>query len=161
MALWTRKRDDPPRPDALDRDGTESVHLDDDEHAWWAQEEVKEVWRPKPRRKAEPEPKRDILAEHFGVDWRTSFGFTPPSDQERRAEAARAQKPLDEQDPYAVLEVDPNASWDEIIAAHRYQARVHHPDLLFGQSAEEKAESEERIRIINAAYKELRIRRGM
>jgi hypothetical protein len=38
---------------------------------------------------------------------------------------------------------------------------VHHPDLLFGQSPEEKAESEERIRIINAAYKELRIRRGM
>ena len=38
---------------------------------------------------------------------------------------------------------------------------MHHPDLLFGQSEEEKAEGEERIRVINAAYKELRVRRGM
>ena len=60
-----------------------------------------------------------------------------------------------------MLEVEPTATWDEIVAAHRHQARVHHPDRLFGQSAEEKAAAEERIRVINAAYQELRVRRGM
>ena len=71
--------------------------------------------------------------------------------------------PIEEQepDPYEVLEVEPTATWDEIIAAHRRQARVHHPDLLFGQSDEETAAAEGRIRVINAAYKELRVRRGM
>ena len=59
-----------------------------------------------------------------------------------------------------MLEVEPTATWEEIVAAHRHQARVHHPDRLFGQSEEEKAEGEDRIRVINAAYQELRIRRG-
>lgn len=68
---------------------------------------------------------------------------------------------IDDEDPYTVLRVEPTASWDEIVAAHRHLARRHHPDLLFGQSAEGKTASEERMRTINAAYKELRIRRGM
>ena len=60
-----------------------------------------------------------------------------------------------------MLHVSEDATWDEIVAAHRHQARVHHPDRLFGQSEEEKAEGEERIRVINQAYQELHVRRGM
>ena len=60
-----------------------------------------------------------------------------------------------------MLRVDPAATWDEIVAAHRREARVHHPDRLFGRSEAEKAQGEEHIRRINAAYQELRIRRGM
>lgn len=160
--LWSRKKKDASPPEPASSEPAESVRLDDDDHAWWAQEEVKEVWRPRdPRAVGTEEPKRDILAEHFGEDWRTSFGFTPPTEEQQAAEAAREQQALDDQDPYKVLQVDPEATWDEIVAAHRHQARVNHPDLLFGQSEEEKAESEERIRVINNAYKELRIRRGM
>jgi hypothetical protein len=160
---WSRKRTEPPTPTPAAGE-PEAVHLDDDaDHAWWAQEDVKEVWRPKerPAPSMEAEPKRDILAEHFGDDWRTSFGFTPPTDEQLAAEAEAEQQALDDQDPYKVLQVEPTASWDEIVAAHRQQARAHHPDRLFGQSAEERAEGEDRIRIVNAAYKELRIRRGM
>lgn len=152
--LWSRKRRAPSEP-APTEDPVETVRLDTDEHAWWVQEEVNEVWRPKTSQEAEAEPERDILAEHFGDDWRTNFGFTPTTE-EPAGDGATG-----ELDPYEVLDVEPTATWDEIIAAHRHQARVHHPDLLFGQSAEEKAAAEERIRIINAAYKELRIRRGM
>ena len=157
MRLWGRK---PRRSAPPPREEAEPVRLDDQDHAWWTQTEVREVWKPKPRRRAEPEPERDILAEHFGDDWRTSFGFTPPTEEELAAERAREQQAIDDQDPYKVLQVDPSASWEDIVEAHRHQARVHHPDRLFGQSEEEKAEGEERIRIINAAYQELRIRRG-
>jgi DnaJ-domain-containing protein 1 len=136
----------------------ESVRLDGDDHAWWVQEEVKEVWRPRANQPPAEEPQRDILADHFGADWRTSFGFTPKDDQQTDG---GSESRAEEQDPYEVLDIEPTATWDEIVAAHRHQARVNHPDLLFGQSDAEKAESEERIRIINAAYKELRVRRGM
>jgi DnaJ-class molecular chaperone len=144
----------------------ESVDLGDSGNAWWSQGEVTTAWHPKRRRTsndagAPHEEERDILAEHFGDDWRTSFGFTAPTEEELAAEAAREQQALDDQDPYKVLEVEPTATWGEIVAAHRHQARVHHPDRLFGQSDEEKQEGEDRIRIINAAYQELRVRRGM
>jgi hypothetical protein len=150
--LWSRKRKGTDEPAPPAGEPPESVRLDGEDHAWWAQEAVTEAWRPRAPRAA-PEPERDILAEHFGPDWRTSFGFTPSDDV--------TEDESTEPDPYEVLDVDPSASWDEIIAAHRHQARVNHPDMLFGQSPEEKAEGEERIRIINAAYHELRIRRGM
>jgi DnaJ-domain-containing protein 1 len=162
MAPWSRKRDKAreaePAPAA---EPAESVRLDDDDHAWWAQTEVEEVWKPRERKKQEPEQERDILAEHFGEDWRTNFLYTGPTDEELEAERRKEQQALDDQDPYKVLQVSEDATWDEIVAAHRHQARVHHPDRLFGQSEEEKAEGEERIRVINQAYQELRVRRGM
>jgi hypothetical protein len=149
MAPWSRKRKARTEPPA-GPEPAESVRLDGDDHAWWAQEEVTRAWRPREPRAA-PEPERDILAEHFGPDWRTSFGFTPHEDLEEEP---------GEPDPYAILEIDESATWDEIVAAHRHQVRVNHPDRLFGQSDEEKAEGDERIRVINAAYAELRVRRG-
>lgn len=159
---WSRKRsDDTPEPAPTPTEPAEGHRLDDEDHAWWAQTDVERVRTPKVHKAAEPEEKRDILAEHFGEDWRTSFGFTPPTEEELATEAARDQQALDDQDPYKVLEVEPTATWDEIVAAHRHQARVHHPDRLFGRSEEEKAEGEERIRVINGAYQELRVRRGM
>jgi DnaJ-domain-containing protein 1 len=153
------------RPSADSAGSTEGVHLDDASNVWWSQGEVTKAWRPKRRRASDDaaagEEPRDILAEHFGDDWRTSFGFTPPTDEELAAEAAREQQALDDQDPYKVLQVEPTATWEEIVAAHRHQARAHHPDRLFGQSEEEQREGEDRIRVINAAYQELRVRRGM
>jgi hypothetical protein len=161
---WSRKRGEPkepskvpPPPPAPDA----SVRLDDDDHAWWAQAEVDTVWKPRERKRASAEEDRDILAEHFGEDWRTNFLHTPPTEEELEEERRKEQQALDDEDPDKVLGVDESATWDEIVAAHRHQARVHHPDRLFGQSEEEKAEGEERIRVINAAYQELRVRRGM
>lgn len=170
MALWSRKRSardpdderaEPPAPPPEPAHPAESVRLDDDDHAWWAKAEVEEAWKPRARRTTQPEKQRDILAEHFGDDWRTNFLAPPPSEADLEEERRREQQALDDQDPYKVLQVDESAPWEEIVAAHRHQARVHHPDRLFGQSEEEKAEGEERIRVINAAYQELRIRRGM
>ncbi|MET0728406.1 MAG: J domain-containing protein [Acidimicrobiales bacterium] len=156
-ARYTRRRDaDEPRPDdAADED----ADLDDDAHAWWAQREVGDVWRPREPANAE-EPERDVLAEHFGDDWRTSFGFDRgdgPSPEEPVAVRAPSPVPAD---PYAVLEVESSSTWEEIVAAHRRLARRHHPDRLVGRSDVEIAAGEDRIRDINAAYAELRVRRA-
>ena len=157
MAPWSRKRKDTPEPAHRAPDPpkrAESVRLDGDDHAWWAQGEVTEVWRPRERQSESDATETDILAEQFGADWRTSFGFTSSEDDPEVEDPASA-------DPYAVLGIDPAATWDEIVAAHRHQARVHHPDRLFGQSEAERTEGDDRIRQINAAYQELRIRRDM
>jgi DnaJ-class molecular chaperone len=67
---------------------------------------------------------------------------------------------VDPADPYAVLEVAATATWEEIVDAHRRQARRHHPDRLVGRPDHEIAAAEDRIRHINAAYRELKVRRG-
>jgi hypothetical protein len=166
MALWSRKRDKAAESDATSAPAAtppvESVHLDDEDHAWWAQSEVGTAWQPKRRKGGENEEhERDILAEHFGEDWRTSFLYTPPTEEELEEERRGEQQRLDDQDPYKVLEVREDATWEEIVAAHRHQARVHHPDRLVDVSDEVKARGEDRIRVINQAYQELRVRRGM
>lgn len=152
-----------PRPPRAgdDEDPDEPVRLDDDAHAWWAQRPVEDLWRPRPGAPA-PEPDRDVLAEHFGADWRTSFGFDPPPPPAAAAddEAAPVEELPDGDDAYAVLGVEPSATWEEIVAAHRLMARRHHPDRVATRGSDVVAAAEERIVRVNAAYAELRIRRG-
>lgn len=155
---WSRKRTGAHFAAADAPTEAAGVHLTGDEHAWWSQSEVTEAWKPKTRRthaEQEAADERDILADHFGADWRTSFGFTPDGEASRDEASS-----IDASDPYKALGVEATASWAEIVAAHRNMVRVHHPDRLVGQSEEEKAESEERIRMINTAYQELQVRRG-
>jgi hypothetical protein len=158
--LWSRKRSE---AEPAEQAPEEPVHLDDDDHAWWAQAEVDRAWTPTERPRPQPEEaeERDILAEHFGEDWRTNFLPTPPTEEELEEERRQERQRIDDQDPYKVLQVDEDATWEEIVAAHRNQARAHHPDRLVDQSDEERARGEDRIRVINQAYAELRIRRGM
>ena len=158
---WSRKRGEQRASEATASDTAESVRLDDDDHAWWARSELNSAWKPREPKPKDSEHERDVLAEHFGEDWRTTFLYSGPSEEQREEGRRREQQALDDQDPYKVLQVNEDASWDEIVAAHRRQARAHHPDRLVGQSAKETAESEERIRIVNLAYQELRVRRGM
>lgn len=54
-------------------------------------------------------------------------------------------------DPYLVLGVGHSAPWAQIVAAHKRLARTWHPDA---------GGDDDRIRRLNAAYAELRIRRG-
>lgn len=140
-------------------DGTASdeevARLDDDEHAWWAQRDIEEVWTPRGDPPSGPEPARDVLADHFGDDWRSSFGFdmAPPPQVE-------APAPVEPANPYEVLGIAATATWDEIVEAHRRMARHHHPDRLVGRADAEIDAGEDRIRAINAAYAELKVRRG-
>lgn len=166
-----RRRDGPDAEQTAEPD--EDVRLDGDEHAWWARRDIDEAWTPRepPPPPENPATARDILAEHFGADWRTSFGFEPAradvtANGAARPTAAPADEPaepdpiLDGSDPYAVLGVDQRATWEEIVEAHRRMARRHHPDRLVGRAPAEIEAGEDRIRVINIAYQELRVRRG-
>ena len=154
-----RRRDHPDDGDAPSSDGDEA-RLDDDEHAWWAKRDISEVWTPREEPEPATEPARDVLAEHFGEGWRTSFGFDTTAAPPPPPDPAELLGPVDTADPYAVLEIDATATWEEIVEAHRREARHHHPDRLVGRSDAEISAGEDRIRAINAAYAELRIRRG-
>lgn len=164
-----------PRPHKRRRDGEAagaeddegSVDLDAEEHAWWAQRPTEQAWTPRPQPVADDQPPRDILAEHFGADWRTSFGFDPPPADagphppEPASEPGPGTDPPSvDSDPYAVLGVAEGATWEEIVAAHRALARSHHPDLVAQRPEAERTAAEDRIRQVNIAYQALRVRRG-
>lgn len=174
---WRRKIARPDITDEMphqlpDEGVVDGVHLDDDEHAWWAQRDLADVWSPRQPSPVE-EATTDVLAAEFGPDWRTSFDFErdvedhainsspePEADPDPSEESSEPSAPPGPSDPYAVLELDPSSSWEQIVDAHRGMARRHHPDRLFGQSRAEVAAAEDRIRAINVAYQELRVRRG-
>lgn len=184
MARGPRRRRGAPDHGATRAD--DDVDLGAPEHAWWAQQDLSappERASTGPAPVAEPaapvEEPRDILAEHFGADWRTSFGFErsgppasphpptpepptpePPTPEPDAEEVVEPEVPIDTSDPYAVLGVEPSASWEEIVGAHRALARRHHPDRLLDRPAVEREAAERRIRDINVAYGELRVRRG-
>lgn len=211
-----RAEDDPEDPD-------EPVRLDDEAHAWWAQRPAEELLKQRRPPPPPPAPAQDILAEHFGPDWRTSWVFDPvtapeaiPADlaaersttsvDETPARGGRAavlgpvsehprsverpepaspplapappraptepdagEVPSDRAavdgwagpvDAYSVLGVLPTVTWEDIVAAHRALAWLHHPDRVASEGPEAIAAAEEQIRQVNAAYAELRIRRG-
>jgi DnaJ like chaperone protein len=83
--------------------------------------------------------------------WRTGG---EPAPQPVRAPAETGS------DPYAVLRVPKDAAWEDILTAYRRQVRWWHPDGLGEASETERAACEDRIRVLNAAYSELRVRRG-
>jgi DnaJ-domain-containing protein 1 len=144
--LRRKKKDD----ESSDEDDT--VHIsEDDEHSWWAaREEFDSNKIPHGRTKkrpAEETPKHSAFEDYFSTeslfDWSGSEGGV-----------------FDESDPYVVLGLPPSASWEEISAAHRRLAKLHHPDRLQNATDEEREASNQRIRDLNIAYMELRRRKG-
>ncbi len=145
--LRRRKKDDSPGDD------DETVKIATEEHAWWAaRDELESDHVPHGRTKkkvVEDEPKRNTFEEYFSTE--SLFDWTG-------AEADR--KIFDESDPYVVLGLPPTATWEEISAAHRRLAKLHHPDRMVNASEEEREASDRRIRDLNIAYMELRRRKG-
>ena len=124
------------------------VHIAD-EHAWWAaREELDSNKIPTGRTKkpTEDAPKHSAFEDYYSTE--SLFDWSG------------AHEVLDESDPYVVLGLPPSASWEEISAAHRRLAKVHHPDRLVNAPAEERAAGDQRIRDLNVAYMELRRRKG-
>jgi DnaJ-class molecular chaperone len=72
----------------------------------------------------------------------------------------RRDPDLGSDDPYAVLGVRSNASWQEIVAAHRSLARRFHPDKVATLDQVARMAAEQIMFKINGAYRELKVRRG-
>jgi hypothetical protein len=88
------------------------------------------------------------------------------SDRARAVEALRAAREAEgppplpaagTTDPYQLLGIDRRADWAAITSAYKRRARAWHPD---GAPADEQARRHELLRDLNAAYAELRVRRG-
>lgn len=63
-------------------------------------------------------------------------------------------------DPYQILEVDSQASDEDIEAAYRRQIAQYHPDKVAGAAKEIRALAEKRASDINAAYDQIQKIRG-
>ncbi|MEX2294580.1 MAG: J domain-containing protein [Acidimicrobiales bacterium] len=109
---------------------------------------------------ASPEPPSEPDAPWVPFDFDAAARPATPSPEPDHEPEPEPQQDIDASDPYAVLGVDHSATWEEIVTAHRSQARRHHPDRMFGRSETEVQRAEGRIRDLNVAYQELRIRRG-
>jgi DnaJ-class molecular chaperone len=149
---WVKKlrRKDEARPDD-DGKKDDNVNLDGAEHAWWAaRDELDSNKAPSMHSKHKPveeEQKRNTFEDYFSTE--SLFDWTGADSSI-----------FDETDPYVVLGLPPSASWDEISAAHRRLAKLHHPDRLMNASEEQRENSDRRIRELNIAYMELRRRKG-
>jgi preprotein translocase subunit Sec63 len=144
--LRRRKKEDSSSTD------DDNVSMDGEEHAWWAaRDELDSDQVPHGRTKkkvVEPDEKRNTFEEYFSAE--SLFDWTS-SDESGI---------FDETDPYVVLGLPPSAPWEDISAAHRRLAKLHHPDRLHDATAEEREASDRRIRELNIAYMELRRRKG-
>lgn len=77
----------------------------------------------------------------------------------RRVESTTAGSGAAAVDPWKVLELQPNASDDDITAAYRRMAQMYHPDKVTNLGAELQQLADRKMKEINAAY-ELLKRRG-
>ncbi len=148
---WSRRRRR--RGDGTATAENDNVHLNDEEHAWWAaRDELASgrVPQGRRRRRAPEEPKQSAFEQYY----------TSESLFDWSGDDADGEHVLDHSDPYVVLGLPTSATWEEISSAHRRLAKLHHPDHQQDATPEERARCEERIRQLNIAYTELRHRKG-
>lgn len=152
MAVFGRSKKD-------EADEDEFVSLSDDNHAWWAaRDDLKRAWSP-PKKVGASVP--DAAPSQFESEFSAESLFTWANGTDTFTEAGTYEGkvplvPTDGSDPYAVLGVSRDASWSEIVAAHRHLAKLHHPDRLLSVDSESRAKSEQTMRLVNAAYLQLR-----
>lgn len=115
--------------------------------------------RKKAKKNEEPQENVDLAGSDHS--WWSASSIEPqvfdvdPPDPEPAGSAA-----VPEEDPYEVLRLPKDASWDDIQAAYRKLARWWHPDGLTNASATDRDACDEMIRRLNNAYGELRVRKG-
>ena len=61
---------------------------------------------------------------------------------------------------HEILEISPNANREEIISAYRQKVKLYHPDQVSRMAEEFKELAENRMKTINAAFKEMMERHG-
>ena len=64
-------------------------------------------------------------------------------------------------DPYKILEIEPNASNDEIKKSFRQLANKYHPDKVSHLGKEFRELADDRFKRIQEAYQQVKLRRGL
>lgn len=149
---------EPRPPHQANRRDDELVDLAAPEHLWWSETQdyvaivdaPEHLWWAGPSETLPPlhttrsfdaEPLVEVLGDPSG-------------------NGASAPSPPTSTGPYAVLRVANDAPWDEIVAAYRRQVRWWHPDGLGDAPAGERDACDARLRDLNQAFTELKIRRS-
>jgi DnaJ-domain-containing protein 1 len=109
---------------------------------------------------SEAVPPSGDFARRFPTETLFSPTVEEPSDPDSGAGEDRSRTKgdyyYDPDDAWAVLGVQPGASWEQIASAHRRLAMKHHPDRLLNETPERRTESEAIMRDVNVAYTVLR-----
>ena len=158
MARLRRKVKADKRPDPVDQ--SDAVDLSDGDHAWWAtRPRLMHTYgytsdatdQPAPPT-ANPWSYEEVF--QAGVDGNVE------RDDERNAQCPPDHRNLAEvfaeESSYRALDLEPGATWDEVVASHRRIAKRYHPDRLIDADAETRADGEAKMREANAAYENLR-----
>lgn len=77
------------------------------------------------------------------------------SERQNQKSYEKFKKPGAEKSSYEILQVDENASKEEITAAYRNLVKMNHPDKVASLAPEFRELAEQRMKMINAAYETL------
>jgi hypothetical protein len=77
------------------------------------------------------------------------------SERQNQKSSEKFKKPGAEKSAYEILQVDENASKEEITAAYRNLVKMNHPDKVASLAPEFRELAEQRMKVINAAYQTL------
>ena len=149
---------------------TDSVDLSDGDHAWWANGRVQHtptftpdevdppVEAPTPSSDA-PWAFTDVFSADVDGAIDREFGATDPGKDpagEPAADGRSLAEVFVEESAYRTLGLEPGASWDEVVLAHRRLAKRFHPDRLIHAEDHERFEGEQKMIEATAAYEPLR-----
>lgn len=99
-------------------------------------------------------PEESAPEQHSGFD--EYFTFESLFEEPPEADLSSGHS----DDPYDILGITPSTGWDEVISVKRRLVKQHHPDHLSEASCEERSAAEERLRLINWAYTQIRADHG-
>lgn len=162
------------RRKAKDEHGSsDAVDLSESEHAWWAAGRVQHTYGFGPESAGTTETEGTGPTDPDGFEpWTYDDVFAakvgdPPAGDGAGDTQPGPSDPLDardlaevfvEESAYRTLGLEPDATWDDVVLAHRRIAKRFHPDRLIHAEDADREEGEEQMRAANAAYEELRQR---
>jgi len=153
-----------------ERTDADNVDLSEDEHAWWANGRVQSAPgllteptpEPTPTPPSAPGPHEpwdftDVFAADVDGAIDREFG-EGTADGAQAADARNLAEVFAEESAYRALGVEPGATWDDVVTAHRRLAKRFHPDRLISADDQTRREGEQQMIEANAAYETLRQR---
>lgn len=145
----------------------DNVDLSQDEHAWWTNGRVQSAPGLAPEAPPEPAPApaadpgpwgfTDVFAADVDGAIDREFG-EGATDATETSDARNLAEVFAEEAAFRTLGLEPDASWDDVVLAHRRLAKRFHPDRLISADDQTRAEGEQQMIEANAAYETLRQR---
>lgn len=158
---------------------SDAVDLSESEHAWWASGRVQHTYgfgtddaAPAETGPAsvndadefEPWTFEDVFSSkdaEFSTKVDDGGGYGVPDGPDGPVDGFDPRDLAEvfvEEAAFRTLGLEPTATWEDVVLAHRRIAKRFHPDRLIHADDDVRAEGEEQMRAANAAYEELRKR---